>query len=45
MTINARIINPDTSVPETVFLRDIKHSDGSGGGLTAVIKDEMKNTT
>lgn len=41
ITINARIINPETSIPETVFLRDKSYSDGTGEGLTSVITEEM----
>ncbi|XP_052085604.1 zinc finger protein 862-like [Mytilus californianus] len=41
ITINARIINPETSIPETVFLRDKSYADGTGEGLTSVIIEEM----
>ncbi|XP_071138553.1 zinc finger protein 862-like [Mytilus edulis] len=41
ITINARIINPETSIPETVFLRNKSYSDGTGEGLTSVITEEM----
>ncbi|XP_071147183.1 zinc finger protein 862-like [Mytilus edulis] len=41
ITINARIIDPETSIPETVILRDKSYSDGTGEGLTSVIIEEM----
>lgn len=41
MTINARIVDPNTNVPKTVFLRDLSYTDGSGEGLAGVIIDEM----
>ena len=33
MTINARIVDPKTSVTETVYLRDMEYEDGTEEGL------------
>ncbi|KAK3747890.1 hypothetical protein QZH41_001354 [Actinostola sp. cb2023] len=41
MTIHARIVDPTTSVPETIYLRDVEYDDGTGEGLTNTIMHEM----
>ncbi|KAL5022803.1 hypothetical protein ScPMuIL_001958 [Solemya velum] len=41
MTINARIVNPKTSVPETLYLRDLEYEDGTGEGLATVLWEEV----
>lgn len=41
MSLSARIVDPQTSVPETVFLRDVEYEDGSWIGLATVIIDEL----
>ena len=41
MTLNARIVDPETSKLETIFLSDIEYCDGTGFGLAEVIFQEM----
>ena len=43
MTINARICDPNTSKPETIFLRNVEYEDGSGLGLTNQLVQEITN--
>lgn len=40
MMMHARIVDPKTSVPETVYIRDIEYEDGRGEGLTKEIVKE-----
>ncbi|XP_061191044.1 zinc finger protein 862-like [Saccostrea echinata] len=42
MTMTARIINPENSRAQTVFLRDIEYESGTGEGLTSEITKELK---
>lgn len=42
MTITARIIDPETSSPSTVYLRDMSYEDGTGEGLAAEIVKRLK---
>ncbi|XP_062573421.1 zinc finger protein 862-like [Saccostrea cucullata] len=41
MTMTARIINPENSRAQTVFLRDIEYENGTGEGLTSEIIKEL----
>ena len=42
MTMHARIVDPKTSAPETVYLRDVEYEDGTGEGLTKEILNETR---
>lgn len=42
MTIHSRIVDPATSVPETVYLRDVEYEDGTGEGLASEIMKETE---
>ncbi|XP_060559338.1 zinc finger protein 862-like [Ruditapes philippinarum] len=41
MTINAVVIDPETSCPNTIYLRNVEYEDGTGVGLASVIVDEF----
>ena len=42
MTMHARIVDPKTSVAETVYLRDVEYEDGTGEGLAQEILNEVQ---
>lgn len=42
MTIHSRIVDPATSVPEKVYLRDVEYEDGTGEGLASEIMKETE---
>ena len=42
MTMHARIVDPKTSVAETVYLRDVEYEDGKGEGLAQEILNEAQ---
>ncbi|XP_060606807.1 zinc finger protein 862-like [Ruditapes philippinarum] len=41
MTINAVVIDPESSCPNTIYLRNVEYEDGTGVGLASVIVDEF----
>ena len=41
-TMHARIVDPKTSVAETVYLRDVEYEDGTGEGLAQEILNEAQ---
>ena len=42
MTMHARIVDPKTSVAETVYLRDVEYEDGTGEGLAQEILNKAQ---
>ena len=42
LTMHARIVDPKTSVAETVYLRDVEYEDGTGEGLAQEILNEAQ---